>query len=178
MNRDWLPIKTTPWTMGLILCALLLLIQASALPERLNLWLFDTVSTAVPATPSDDVAIVAVDELSLDRLGRWPWQRSIHAELIRKLDAAGAHTIVFDILFPETSPDDAELAKAMLSHGRVVLPVHLSPPTTNYLLREQLPAPQLASAAAGIGHAARRRRGVDLARRSRRSAGRCRSVCR
>ena len=153
MNRDWLPIKTTPWTMGLILCALLLLIQASALPERLNLWLFDTVSTAVPATPSDDVAIVAVDELSLDRLGRWPWQRSIHAELIRKLDAAGAHTIVFDILFPETSPDDAELAKAMQNHGRVVLPVHLSPPTTNYLLREQLPAPRLASAAAGIGHA-------------------------
>jgi len=153
MNRDWLPIKTTPWTMGLILCALLLLVQASALPERLNLWLFDTASTTMPAAPSDDVAIVAIDELSLDRLGRWPWQRRVHAELIRTLDEAGAHTIVFDILFPEPSSDDAELANAMRSHGRVVLPVHLSPPTTNYLLSEQLPVPRLASAAAGLGHA-------------------------
>ena len=33
MNRDWLPIKTTPWTLGLILLALLLLIQTTELPQ-------------------------------------------------------------------------------------------------------------------------------------------------
>ncbi len=153
MNQDWLPIKTTPWTMGLLLCVLLALIQASALPDRLNLWLFDTATTTLPAVPDDDVVIIAIDELSLDRLGRWPWQRSVHAELIRKLEAAGAQTIVFDILFPEPSPDDIELADAMRHHGNVILPVHLSPPTTNYLLNEQLPAPRLASAASGLGHA-------------------------
>lgn len=70
-----------------------------------------------------------------------------------KLHAAGAETIVFDILFPEPSPDDAALAGAMAEHGNVVLPVYLSPPASNYLLSEQLPTSQLASAAAAMGHA-------------------------
>lgn len=90
---------------------------ASALPDRLNLWLYDIATTSLPAKPSDDVAIVAIDELSLNRIGRWPWQRSVHAEVIRKLHAAGADTIVFDILFPEPSPDDAALARAMADHA-------------------------------------------------------------
>ncbi|WP_273427771.1 CHASE2 domain-containing protein [Marinobacter sp.] len=153
MNRDWLPINTTPWTMGLLLAMLILLIQASALPERINLWLYDIATTSLPATPSDDVVIVAIDELSLNRIGRWPWPRSVHAEIIRKLHAAGADTIVFDILFPEPSADDAALAQAMTAHGNVILPVYLSPPASNYLLSEQLPASQLAYAAAALGHA-------------------------
>ncbi|MBW4936121.1 CHASE2 domain-containing protein [Marinobacter sp. F4206] len=153
MNRDWLPIKTTPWTMGLILLALLLLIQSSALPQRLDFWLFDQATTTAPAPPYDNVVIVAIDELSLERLGRWPWQRSIHAELIDKLKSAGAETIVFDVLFPEPSQDDTALAKAMRRHGNVILPIHLSPPTTNHLLGEELPAPELAAAAARLGHA-------------------------
>lgn len=153
MNRDWLPIRTTPLTMGLILLVLLLLIQTSKLPQRLDFWMFDKISTALPAPPSDNVVIVAIDELSLDRLGRWPWQRSIHAGLIEKLNAAGAETIVLDILFPEPSPGDIELANAMRAHGNVILPVHLSPPTSGHLLSEQLPAPVLAASASRLGHA-------------------------
>ncbi|MEP2615509.1 CHASE2 domain-containing protein, partial [Marinobacter alexandrii] len=137
MNRDWLPINTTPWTMALLLAMLILLIQASALPERINLWLYDVATTSLPATPSDDVVIVAIDELSLNRIGRWPWPRSVHAEIIRKLHTAGADTIVFDILFAEPSADDAALAQAMAAHGNVILPVYLSPPASNYLLSEQ-----------------------------------------
>lgn len=153
MNRDWLPIKTTPWTMGLILLALLLLIQSSELPQRLDFWLFDKATTAAPPQPSSEIVIVAIDELSLERLGRWPWQRTVHAELIDKLNAAGAETIVFDILFPESSAEDTALAEAMRRQGNVVLPVHLSPPTNNHLLREELPAPGLAAAASSLGHA-------------------------
>ncbi|MBC7185021.1 MAG: CHASE2 domain-containing protein, partial [Marinobacter sp.] len=153
MNRDWLPIKTTPWTLGLILLALLLLIQITALPQRLDYWLYDRVITANPVQASDDVVLVTIDELSLNRLGRWPWPRNLHAELIAKLDQAGAETIVFDILFAEPSPDDDELAEQMHDHGNVILPAYLSPPTSQYLLSEQLPVGPLASAAAGLGHA-------------------------
>ena len=70
MNRDWLPIKTTPWTMGLALLALLLLIQASAFPRQLDLWLLDEALTTNPPPRSDDVVVIAIDELSHDRLGR------------------------------------------------------------------------------------------------------------
>ncbi|MBW7472437.1 CHASE2 domain-containing protein [Marinobacter sp. F4218] len=153
MNREWLPIKTTPWTMGLILLALLILIQSSELPQRLDYWLFDKATTAAPAPLSSQVAIVAIDEFSLDRLGRWPWQRTIHAELIEKLTSAGAKTIVFDVLFPEPSAEDTVLAGAMRRHGNVVLPIHLSPPTAHQLLSEELPAPELTAAASSLGHA-------------------------
>ncbi|MDL0430243.1 CHASE2 domain-containing protein [Marinobacter sp. TBZ242] len=153
MTRNWLPIKTTPWTLGLPLLTILLLLQATAVPERVDFWLYDTLITASPAEASDDVVLVAIDELSVDRLGRWPWPRATHARLIEKLHDAGAKTIVFDILFPEPSPDDPELAMAMREHGNVILPLHLSPPSRNYLISEQLPVPELAAAASALGHA-------------------------
>jgi CHASE2 domain-containing sensor protein/signal transduction histidine kinase len=153
MNQDWLPIKTTPWSLGLTLLALLLLIQASALPRQLDAWLYDKAITANPPRVSSNVVLVAIDEYSLDQIGRWPWHRSIHAELIRALQKAGASTIVFDILFPEPSPDDTELAAAMAGYGNVILPVHLAPSAPDYPLSEQLPVAPLAAAAAGLGHA-------------------------
>ncbi|NVD35790.1 CHASE2 domain-containing protein [Marinobacter lutaoensis] len=153
MKRDFPIIRTTPWSLGLVLLVLLLLVQTSTLPDRLDNWLFDAYLVNHPATPANDVVVVAIDEISLGHLGRWPWPRSIHAQLIDKLQAAGARTIVFDVLFPEPSPQDPILAGAMARHGNVVLPVHLAEPGPRQLLTEQLPAPQLLAQAARLGHA-------------------------
>lgn len=153
MTRNWFPIKTTPWTLGLPLLTILLLLQTTSIPQRLDFWLYDTLITANPAEVSDDVVVVAIDEQSVDRLGRWPWPRTTHARLIEKLHQAGAKTIVFDILFPEPYFDDPDLAAAMRNHGNVILPLHLSPPSHNYLISEQLPVPELAEAASALGHA-------------------------
>ncbi|MCP4699801.1 MAG: adenylate/guanylate cyclase domain-containing protein [Gammaproteobacteria bacterium] len=51
--------------------------------------------------PGDDVVIVAVDDTSIAHLGRWPWPRSVHAELLRALQADGAKAVGFDIIFSE-----------------------------------------------------------------------------
>ncbi|KPP97195.1 CHASE2 domain-containing protein [Marinobacter sp. HL-58] len=153
MTRNWLPIKITPWTLGLPLLTILLLLQTTSIPQRLDFWLYDTLITANPSQAADDVVLVAIDELSVDDLGRWPWPRTTHARLIEKLHEAGAKTIVFDILFPESSKDDEEMAQAMREHGNVILPLHLSPPSRNYLISEQLPVPELAAAASALGHA-------------------------
>lgn len=100
--------------------------------------------------PADDIIIVAIDEQSLREIGRWPWSRRTHAELIRTLSAAGAKAIALDIVFAEpdaTDPAaDAELAAALARNGRVVLPVLNE---QNYLggqLLETLPIPALAVA--------------------------------
>ncbi len=153
MNRDWLPIKTTPWTLGLALLFLFLLAETTALPQRIDYWLLDSAMLASPAPASTNIAIVAIDDLSLSQQGRWPWPRRTHAALIKKLHQAGAETIVFDVLFTEPSPDDAVLKRAMQTHGRVILPLHLSPSSSRILLSEQLPSSELVSAAAGLGHA-------------------------
>ncbi|MEK6590918.1 MAG: adenylate/guanylate cyclase domain-containing protein, partial [Nitrospinota bacterium] len=53
----------------------------------------------------DEVIIIAVDEKSLDRFGRWPWPRRRIAELIERLKMAGAKVIAFDMVFSE--PDES-----------------------------------------------------------------------
>ncbi|MCC7522430.1 CHASE2 domain-containing protein [Candidatus Uhrbacteria bacterium] len=71
--------------------------------------------------------IVAIDDASLGRVGRWPWPRSIHAELIRKLETMGAEAIALDVNFPEPSnaADDQDLAAALRESGSTVLPIEL-----------------------------------------------------
>ena len=51
--------------------------------------------------PSDAVAIVLVDERSIEALGRWPFSRHLFAEAVRGLDRAKAKLVVFDLLFAE-----------------------------------------------------------------------------
>lgn len=153
MNRDWLPLKTNPWTLGLALLLMFLLAETTELPQRIDYWLLDSVLLASPAAPSPEIVIVAIDDRSLAQQGRWPWPRHIHTTLIEKLHQAGAENIVFDILFTEPSADDAALKDAMQSHGKVILPLHLSPSSSRTLLSEQLPTRPLISAASGLGHA-------------------------
>ncbi|MBQ0834046.1 CHASE2 domain-containing protein [Marinobacter sp.] len=153
MNRDWLPIKTTPWTLGLALLLVFLLAEMSNIPQRIDYWLLDSAMLASPAAASPNVAIVAIDDLSLAQQGRWPWPRKTHAALIKKLQQAGAGTIVFDVLFTEPSTDDTLLKLAMQAHGKVILPLHLSPSSSRVLLSEQLPSSKLINAATGLGHA-------------------------
>src|SRR5215468_2138901 len=60
-----------------------------------------------PLAASDQIMIVAIDETSLARLGRWPWPRARLAELVERLDAAGVAAIGFDVVLdqPVTSVD-------------------------------------------------------------------------
>ncbi len=75
------------------------------------------------ATPTE-VVVVAIDETSFAEIGRqWPWPRSLHAQLIDELFAAGAKGVALDIIFAEPSrrEEDARLAAAISSHNTVVL---------------------------------------------------------
>lgn len=153
MTRDWFSTRHSAWTLALPLIGILLLLQLTTLPQRLDNWLYDTLVTALPPDVPEDVVIVAIDENSLADIGPWPWPRSVHASLIRNLTKAGADRIVLDILLSEPTSDDRELAKAMRNHGRVVLPLYIAPGRQAGLFREQLPTPTLANAAFAIGHA-------------------------
>ncbi|MGH2676089.1 MAG: CHASE2 domain-containing protein, partial [Actinomycetota bacterium] len=90
--------------------------------EGTQLRLVDALFPAI--TPDDRIAVVAVDEDSLGAIGQaWPWPRSIHADLVRALRAAGADLIGYDVTFAEpTDPDeDAALAAALAEGDDVVL---------------------------------------------------------
>lgn len=104
----------------------------------------------------DDIVIIAIDDESLNELGRWPWPRSIHAELINRLQQEAPRAIGLDIIFSE--PDemnpraDELLAQAVQASGNVVLPLFMSQQSTNSFPIEALPLPQFTSHAAALGH--------------------------
>lgn len=49
----------------------------------------------------DKIAIVGIDQNSIARMGQWPWPRAWHAQLISKLQRAGARVIAIDIDFSD-----------------------------------------------------------------------------
>ncbi|MEM1166824.1 MAG: CHASE2 domain-containing protein [Planctomycetota bacterium] len=106
-------------------------------------------ANALSPPPSDEIVHVAIDDIAVEELGRWPWRRSVIADAIRALDALGARTIVFDLIyeqeaFPEWRPakdlrqlatgqeleglfvarsDDDDLADAIANAGNVIIGV-------------------------------------------------------
>ncbi|MBI3013481.1 MAG: adenylate/guanylate cyclase domain-containing protein [Candidatus Tectomicrobia bacterium] len=54
-----------------------------------------------------EIVIVALDDKSIERIGRWPWPRSRIADLINKISAGKPRAVGFDIIFsePEVSAD-------------------------------------------------------------------------
>ena len=62
-------------------------------------------ATAAPADPHTPIAIVEINDSSLQALestfGRWPWPRMAHSGAIDFLTRAGAHVIAYDVLFIE-----------------------------------------------------------------------------
>ncbi len=58
-----------------------------------------------PVAPGPEVVIAAIDEKSIDELGRWPWPRKTMARLVDKLVERQAKVIAFDVVF--SSPDES-----------------------------------------------------------------------
>ncbi len=71
-----------------------------------------------------DIVIVAIDEKSLEKLGRWPWTRNRLAEIIKRLDQSGAELIVLDIILSEKEKHDPLLGKALRENGFTLVPIN------------------------------------------------------
>jgi CHASE2 domain-containing sensor protein len=76
------------------------------------------------AQPTDELAVVAVDDVTFSDLGeQWPFPRSLHAQAVDRLREAGARAIVLDVQFtePTTPPEDLALFDAIDHAGGAVL---------------------------------------------------------
>jgi adenylate cyclase len=98
-----------------------------------------------PEAPGTDVVIAAIDEKSIDRIGRWPWPREKIAQLLDRLKESGVPVAGFDIVFssPERGSDgDALLTKALKRFPNTVLGYffHFSEEGLEHLNEEELAA--------------------------------------
>ncbi len=139
---------------ALLLVLIALSISLSGVLTRVDHLIFDVGQRLNSRSAAEGIAIVAVDEASLERIGRWPWSRDVHARLLNTLCAARPAVIGFDIAFSERSAEpaaDAALAQAMANCGNVVLPLVIETPGAGGQLLESPPISELASVAAGLG---------------------------
>jgi diguanylate cyclase (GGDEF)-like protein/PAS domain S-box-containing protein len=72
---------------------------------------------------SGDIVIVAIDTVSIEKIGIWPWPRQLHAQLLQQLEIAGVRDIAFDVDFstPSDSASDQAFVEALESAGGSVL---------------------------------------------------------
>jgi adenylate cyclase len=85
--------------------------------------LFQVRAQILPPVWDSRLVVVAIDDATLQRYGRFPLPRERYTELLKILQASQPAAIGFDILFAEPTPQDRLLAKAMEDHGNVVLAI-------------------------------------------------------
>ena len=96
---------STDWFFALVAVAVFAAFSQSTPLQSLERSAYDWGVQLTERTPHPDIAVVAIDDSSIENLGRWPWPRDLHAQLIRKLSRAGAKVIVYAIFFPEPQSD-------------------------------------------------------------------------
>lgn len=137
---------------------LLVAVLTVTLPlPRIDRMLQDNERAHVRQPMSDEIVIVAIDDKSLEAIGRWPWRRALHAEVLRRIAAGQPRCIGLDVLMSESDTqypgDDAVLANGIADSGCVVLPMALQQVRgSDRMPSELLPMPLLARAATALGH--------------------------
>ena len=116
--------------------------------------LYDRLSAASRPRADRQILLVTIDDRSLAVLGRWPWDRSRHVLLIKKLQAKKPRSITLDVLFSEAEKNDADLAAGLLAGpAPVFIPLHFDTPGSNGRAFDTVPpTPLLTAAARAIGH--------------------------
>lgn len=128
-----------------VLAALAFVLAAFGWVWRADRLVYDAGMALWSQEPPDDIVLVAIDDASIDAIGRWPWSRSVHATLIERLAQARPRAVALDLLLSEADPDprrDALLAKALQKAGPVVMPVTWQS-LPGEPLRALLPVPEL-----------------------------------
>lgn len=130
--------KNTLWGLAISLgvAAVVALLFLANVFQRLEWMSYDMRAAMFRASRAahPDIALVLVDEASLKAMnplvGRWPWPRSVFADLIEFLALGQPRAVVFDVLFTENErgygvapgalgPNDARLVAATREGARV-----------------------------------------------------------
>jgi CHASE2 domain-containing sensor protein len=95
----------TDWFLGAAISLLFLFSAQSDLIQSLERKAYDVGVGATQRSPSSRIAIIAIDQQSIDNIGRWPWSRDVHARMIDRLAQAQAKVVGTTIFFAEPQID-------------------------------------------------------------------------
>lgn len=121
-------IKRIAIVMNAAILAAVVLIYYSHVLSRIDNILIDyNMKQAATHHPDDHIIVVAIDDESLQDLGRFPWDRAVYPAFLDMVNQPGYEpkAIAFDVTFNEESdPDsDAAFAEGLSYYDNVILPV-------------------------------------------------------
>jgi len=104
-NKVSLNFLESDWFVGLLVSVVVFVLGDGNLLQNLERKAYDLGVSMTQLDPSERIAVIAIDQQSLDNIGRWPWPRDVIAEMIEKLTAAKAKVIASTLLFSEPQRD-------------------------------------------------------------------------
>lgn len=93
------------WFLGLIVSLVLLFAGATQFIQGLERAAYDWGVRASTRASSDKVVVIAIDDVSIRNIGRWPWSRDVHAKMTESLVGAKAKVIGNLVFFSEPQVD-------------------------------------------------------------------------
>ena len=123
--RQW-PRWRDEVTITAALATLACLLALGGWAWRLDRVVYDLGLTLWRREAPPGIVIVAIDDASVQAIGRWPWRRAVHASLLELLATAKPRAVALDLVLSEPDPDpeqDRLLALALQHAAPVVVPV-------------------------------------------------------
>ena len=121
LNRVWRPLIIAA---AVSACCVSLILTRPVLFVDLENKAFDVLSSGLDKhSPTNKVSIVDIDEISLAKVGRWPWPRDVLAAIVRRLTDCGASVIAVDLVFsdPDAVPARDKALASLLGRTHAVL---------------------------------------------------------
>lgn len=143
-GRFWRRFAASAFPALLAATVVAFLVNLTGLSRPLARRVYDLQLRMRTASPwPEDLVVAPIDDAVVGALGRWPWPRRRTAEVVERLKALGAKTIVVDVFFLGETRDDAALARAL---DGAVIPLAasgsgLEPGETAWLEPSLLPIP-------------------------------------
>ena len=117
----------THWALAFVTAALLIFAHYddSGVVQTVRLKQFDLLQQTDTPVPSQDIAVLEIDEATIAKYGQWPWKRTVLSEIIFKLREAGAGIIVLPMVFSEEDRlgGDQRLVDTIVGNGVVIAQV-------------------------------------------------------
>ena len=117
----------THWALAFVTAVLLIFAHYddSSVVQTVRLKQFDLLQQTDTPVPSQDIAILEIDEATIEKYGQWPWERTVLADMIMQLREAGAGIIVLPMLFSEEDRlgGDQRLVDTIVGNGVVIAQV-------------------------------------------------------
>jgi signal transduction histidine kinase/CHASE2 domain-containing sensor protein len=111
-----------------VVAAAVMLLSFTIPFKQLNFIAYDfTMKVAGALAPAAPITIVAIDEESLQKEGKWQWPREKLAKLVEAIAQSKPRVLALDIVLDDKDSEeaDAALARALAMHPAVVLPARI-----------------------------------------------------